>query len=165
MDKIILTYTMLKKYKDLDSMIENLNRSITNKAINSYYLDVHCGVERLADSIIDLIELKGILQNIKLLIRGAVEKLDAVSQQVFTMRFVNSQKTPTIAEKLGIGKMQAYRIVQSMPKKILPYLEKSTYFEDFCNTYNKIAYIKSAYEQYSAKLNKSVAEKCARVAN
>ncbi len=157
MDREIMAYTMLVKYKDLDNLILNINHSITNKAINSYYLDVYCGVQKLASNIIDLMEVKRILYNIKLLITRAISKLDKKQQKVFELRFVKRMKTPAIAEMLKINKMQAYRLVQSMPKKILPYLEKSSYFDEFCNTdYYKINYIKSAYEHYSEKLHKSI---------
>ena len=156
MDKTIMVYTMLKKYKDLDNLIFNINHSIQNKAINSYYLDVNCGVQKLASNIIDLMETKSILYNIKRIITNAVDKLDKKERKIFDLYFIQKIKTPAIADMLKINKMQAYRLVQSMPKKILPYLEKSSYFEEFCNCdFYKINYIKTAYEHYSEKLNKT----------
>ena len=152
-----MTYTILKKYKDLDQMIENLNRTIKNKAVNSYYLDAYCGVQKLASNIIDLMETKQILLNIKWLIDGAVDRLNETDKEVFRLRYIMNKKTPAIAEIMHFSNMQAYRVVQSMPKKILPFLEESPYFKEFCNIdYNKINYIKSAYEHYSEKLNKKI---------
>ena len=157
MDKIIMAYTMLKKYKDLDNLIFDINQSINNKAINSYYIDACCGVQKVASCIFDLMEIKRILFNIKLVVSRAISKLSKQQQEVFELYFVKKIKAPAIAESLKLSKMQAYRLVQSMPKRILPYLEQSSYFDEFCNIdYYKINYIKSAYEHYSEKLSKQI---------
>jgi len=150
MDKAIMAFTMLKKYRDLDPLITTLDNQITTQAVNSHFYDASFGVDKLANNIIDMIESKRILYNLKTIVKQSVRKLNKLDQKVFDLFFIQKQKTPTIADTLKINKMQAYRMVQAMPKKLLPHLEKTTYFQEFCKEdYCKINYIKLAYEHYS----------------
>lgn len=149
MDKAIMAFTMLKKFRELDPLISTLNKSITNQAVNSYHYDLSYGVDKLADNIIEMIERKRILYNLKTIVKQSVRKLNKLDQKVFDLFFVQKQKSATIADTLKINKMTAYRMVQSMPKKLLPHLEKTSYFQEFCQEdYIKIHYIKNAYEHY-----------------
>ena len=110
MDKTIMTYTLLKEYNKIDTLISNLSSNIMICAVHSYSES-----DDVFTRVCDLLECKRVLYNVKTIVKQAVKKLTPFEKAVFNRSFVKGERALSIAEDLNVNKMQVYRTIITLP--------------------------------------------------
>ncbi len=105
--------TILYVYKYLDSLAEAIDKLVERQALNSFYyysgLSEDNGVMAVSERIINLIDRKKRLINIKVLTDKSLENCDSEYAQILIERYIDNDKSEEIAFRHGYAMRTYFR--------------------------------------------------------
>lgn len=155
MQNHIWAKTLLTSYRFLDRIAGAIDRIIEKKALSTSSMlgsDIYTnGTQNLADKIIELMERKVKLINIKVLTESALKKLKPLDAKLLIKKYIEKQAVESIYVELGMPRRTYFRKIgeaeakfeancaqMSFPSgRLESYLEKEGWIMEVKRSYEK----------------------------
>lgn len=103
--------TILCVHKYLERITDGIDNLVEREAMNSYYYSStrENGVSKVANKIIELIERKKKLINIKVLTEKCLEDIEPIQAQILIGKYINEEPCQMLASRLNIPERTFFR--------------------------------------------------------
>ena len=105
--------TVLTVYRYLERVCGAIDKLVESKAMSSFYVCsnnfYNTNVSNIADKLINLIERKKTLINLKVLVCDALKKCDKLSAQILIEKYIDGDKQNKIADRHNISLRNYFR--------------------------------------------------------
>ena len=145
--------TLLCTYKYLDRLTDAIDKMVEQDALNSFY---YCSlnqrdndVEAVSNRIIELIERKKRLVNIKVLVDKCLLSCDKLSGQILVERFIEDDLSEDIAQRHNLNIRTYFRKQENAERQFYGNMVKLGYDEEKTKKYlADEKWIIEVYEKY-----------------
>lgn len=153
MEKDIWSKTILQSYNYINRICRVIDKHVVEKSsmshLNSYGFD---DTIMLTESIIDLIERKKNLIDLKYLVEDSVAFLDEDLKKVAVLYFLDRRTINEIADMLNVCKRTVNRLIDKAIKKCYKGFEKNGYnVERLIKTYSSEPWLVGMYNVNASK--------------
>lgn len=149
--------TILYIYKYLDSMAEAIDKLVERVAMNSFYysLTKDNDVMQVSESIINLMDRKKRLINIKVLADKSLEKCDSIFAQMLIEKYIDNDKSEQIALRHGLAMRTYFRKLAQAEEQCAGKMSQMGFTSERLTKYLAAEkWITEIYQQFSSKEDK-----------
>ena len=153
----IFAKTILTAYSSLEFMVNQIDILIHKKVASSY----ECvSAQRQIEDILELMDKKANLINLKLLVDEVLSKMDGADNSVLSGRYIDKIKPQVTIEQLGISRRTFFRKLDKAEESFAKGCIKHGFDQSWLEqNYFDQSWIKDLYERIKQKEQAKQAEK------
>ena len=155
MQKNIWAKTVLTSYRFLEKVSDAIDRLVETKALNSFYMGCNNfsqnNVLEVSESLINLIERKKKLINLKVVCDKSLLSCKEEYAQILIERYIDDDKAKEIAKRHNLSMRTYFRRLESAEADFSAFLKENGYNENFlAKTLLSEKWIYEIYSKFSS---------------
>ncbi len=147
--------TVLNGYKYLEGIAEAIDKLVDRQAMNSFYnfcSQVDNGVMAVSERIIDLIERKKKLVNLKVLVDKCLEGCQLECAQILIEKYIDNDKSEEIAQRHGLAMRTYFRRLAEAEETFRSQMSRYGYNDEkLDNLFSEERWIMDIYNSFEEK--------------